>query len=95
MAELFTDLRKGTGATVISSAGGAEFAMESNEWKNGLFTYCLLNGLKNKKADLNRNGEIVLSELQIYLRNEVLKISKGQQQPTSRMENPAMDYRWW
>jgi hypothetical protein len=54
-----------------------------------------LNGLKNKKADLNRNGEIVLSELQIYLRNEVLRISKGQQQPTSRMENPAMDYRWW
>lgn len=95
MAELFTDLRKGTGATVISSAGGAEFAMESKEWKNGLFTYCLLNGLKNKKADLNKNGEVVLSELQIYLRNEVIRISKGQQQPTSRMENPAMDYRWW
>ncbi|MFK8038494.1 MAG: caspase domain-containing protein, partial [Crocinitomicaceae bacterium] len=47
---LFSDLRKGTGATVISSSGGMEFAMESDEWKNGLFTYCLINGIKSAKA---------------------------------------------
>lgn len=44
MKELFTDLRRGTGATVLSSAGGAEFAMESSEWKNGLLlTVCYLD----------------------------------------------------
>jgi uncharacterized caspase-like protein len=95
MSELFTDLRRGTGATVISSAGGAEYAMESDEWKNGLFTYCLLHGLKDKDADENKDGEIWLSELQSYLRKEVTLLSNGAQQPTSRMENLSMDFRVW
>jgi uncharacterized caspase-like protein len=95
MSELFTDLRRGTGATVISSAGGAEYAMESDEWKNGLFTYCLLHGLKDKAADANKDGEIWLSELQSYLRKEVTELSNGAQQPTSRIENLSMDFRVW
>lgn len=95
MGELFTDLRRGTGATVISSAGGAEYAMESDQWKNGLFTYCLLHGLKDKTADLNEDGQVMLSELQHYLRTEVTRLSNGAQQPTSRMENISMDFRIW
>jgi WD40 repeat protein len=95
MAELFTDLRKGTGATVISSAGGGEYAMESDQWKNGLFTYCLLHGLTSGSADLDRNGKIMLSEVQSYLRKEVTKLSNGQQQPTSRIENISLDFRIW
>jgi hypothetical protein len=95
MGELFTDLRRGTGATVISSAGGAEYAMESDQWKNGLFTYCLLHGLKDKAADANNDGQIMLSELQQYLRTEVTKLSNGAQQPTSRIENLSMDFRIW
>lgn len=93
--ELFVDLRKGTGATVISSSGGAEYAMESSTWKNGLFTYCLLNGLKSKKADLNNDGLIVLSELKMYVQNEVATLSKGKQTPTSRIENLTVDYGIW
>ena len=95
MSELFTDLRKGTGATVISSAGGVEYAMESEQWNNGLFTYCFLNGLTNKKADLDRDGIILLSELQQYLRTVVTKLSNGQQQPSSRMENISLDFQIW
>lgn len=92
---LFTDLRKGTGTTVISSAGGLEFAMESGSWKNGLFTYCLMNGIKSKTADLNKDGNIMLSELQEYLQNEVSKLSGGNQQPTSRFENLQGDFKVW
>ena len=92
---LFTDLRKGTGATVISSAGGMEFAMESSEWQNGLFTYCLLYGLKTQKADLNKDGVIMLSELQQYVATQVTQLSNGKQQPTSRIENNVMDWRVW
>jgi len=92
---LFTDLRKGTGATVISSAGGMEFAMESAEWKNGLFTYCLLNGITSNDADLNKDGEIWLSELQQYVGEQVKKLSGGKQQPTSRIENQIVDFRVW
>ena len=93
--ELFTDLRRGTGATIISSAGGVEYAMESDQWKNGLFTYCLLHGITDKTADLNQDGTIMLSELQEYIQNEVSKLSNGKQKPTSRLENISLDYPIW
>jgi WD40 repeat protein len=95
MDEMFTDVRKGTGATVISSAGGAEFAMESSEWKNGLFTYCLLEGLTSKAADANHDGEIKISELRDYVYAQVTKLSNGKQKPTARSENLSVDYRIW
>jgi WD40 repeat protein len=95
MQELFADLRRGSGATVISSAGGAEYAMESKEWKNGLFTFCLLSGMKNKDADFNKDGIIMLSELQQYVSGKVTEMSGGKQLPTSRRENLEFDYRVW
>ena len=93
--ELFTDLRRGTGATVVSSAGGGEYAMESGKWKNGLFTYCLINGIQTKEADLNKDGKIMLSELQKYVQSKVVELSGGKQQPTSRIENISSDFRVW
>jgi len=93
--ELFNDLRRGTGSTVISSAGGAEFAMESDTWKNGLFTYCLLNGLQNKTADLNADGSIMLLELQEYVVTKVTSLSNGKQVPNSRIQNMELDFRVW
>lgn len=95
MENMFVDVRKGTGATVISSAGGAEFAMESAEWQNGLFTYCLLSGISEKKADLNHDGQIHVSELRSYVYGEVIYLSEGKQKPTARAENLSIDYRVW
>lgn len=92
---LFNDLRKGTGATVISSAGGVEYAMESDEWKNGLFTYCMLMGLETRKADLNNDGTIMLLELQEYVIDRVTKLSKGKQTPNSRIQNIELDFPIW
>ena len=83
MKTVFADLRKGTGATVISSSGGAELSIESELYNNGLFTYCLINGLTNRLADLNKDKEIDLSELQRYIRDEVTKLSAGKQTPSS------------
>ncbi|OIQ29786.1 MAG: hypothetical protein BM555_05575, partial [Crocinitomix sp. MedPE-SWsnd] len=92
---LFTDLRKGTGATVISSAGGMEFAMEGDDWSNGLFTYCFIKGIKSKAADYDKNGEIWLSEIKRYVSEQVTELSNGKQQPTSRIENQVVDFRVW
>ena len=92
---LFTDLRKGSGATVISSAGGMEFAIESDDWNNGLFTYCFMKGIQSKAADLNKDGEIWLSEIQQYVSEQVYELSGGRQQPTSRIENQTIDFRVW
>ncbi|MFD1552754.1 hypothetical protein DNU06_08690 [Putridiphycobacter roseus] len=90
-ADLFSDTRKGTGATVISSAGGAEYAMESDEWKNGLFTYNFIRGFKERKADANGDGLIQISEIRTYVNKQVAIMSNNKQRPTAREENIAVD----
>lgn len=95
MRELFVDLRRGTGATVISSASGVEFAWEGDQWNNSVFTYTLLSGLKEQKADLNKDGQIMVSELQEYLATEVPKLTNNHQRPTMRLENISNDWRVW
>jgi WD40 repeat protein len=89
---LFSDIRQGSGATVISSAGGAEFAMESDQWKNGLFTYCMLEGIKTGKADYNGDTKIEVDELRRYVYENVKDLSNGKQRPTTRIENIQMNY---
>ncbi|HLP13281.1 MAG TPA: caspase family protein, partial [Flavobacteriales bacterium] len=95
MKEVFNDMRKGTGSNIVSSAGGYELAMESKEWNNGLFTYVLLDGIKSMQADLNKDGEIMISELKQWSGYKVSEISKGLQVPANRNENIRFDYRIW
>jgi hypothetical protein len=95
MQESFVNLDRRNGATVIAASAGSSFALESDEWNNGVFTYALLNGLRNKKADLNNDGKIMLSELQEYVQNEVVEQTNGLQKPNARQENLEFDYRIW
>ncbi len=95
MKIMFADLRIGSGSTIISSAGGQEYAYESAKIKNGVFTYVLLNGIKSKKADLNKDGKIMLSELQDYVMKTVTQLTKGRQNPTNRRQNIDSDFVIW
>jgi len=95
LQELFVDLRRGSGAMVISSAGGMEFAWEGGDFKNGLFTYSLLDGLKNRKADMNSDGMITVSELRDYVSKTVEDLTGGKQKPTMRRENIEFDFKVW
>jgi hypothetical protein len=95
MNDLFADMNTRSGTTVISSSGGVEYSMESGQWKNGLFTYCFLYGLETNKADMNHDGQIMLSEIKNYVRTEVTRLSGGSQQPNTRIENLNMDFRIW
>lgn len=95
MQELFANVSKGSGAVVISAAAGNSYALESDEWKNGVFTYALLSGLKTKSADLNKNGRITVTELKNFVSKEVERLTKGEQKPTSRRENLEFDFIVW
>ncbi|MEQ9402496.1 MAG: WD40 repeat domain-containing protein [Cyclobacteriaceae bacterium] len=91
MRSIYADLRDNTGTIVISSAGGAEYALESAEWKNGVFTFFMKQGLTNGDADLNGDGKIYASELQKYLSEKVYEATDGKQRPTTRVENLSYD----
>ncbi|MEO9533707.1 MAG: caspase family protein [Crocinitomicaceae bacterium] len=89
---LFADMRLNNGATVISSSGGSEFAIEGDQWNNGVFTYTLLQGIVSKEADANKDRRLTVSELQNYVQKGVFEKTGGRQTPTSRVENLNYDF---
>ena len=95
MQELFSNVNKGSGTVVISAAAGNSYALESDEWHNGVFTYAVINGLRNKAADKNRDGHVSVSELKDFVSREVERLTKGQQKPTSRNEYIEFDFKIW
>lgn len=87
LSDMFLDTRWGIGATVLSSAGGEELAVESPKWKNGLFTYCLIKGLEGDVADTDKDGKLTLKEWIDYTKSNVSRLSEGRQTPTLRSRN--------
>jgi len=90
--ELFADLRRGTGAVVISSSSGNEYSLEGEQWRNGVFTYAVLQALAAGRADRDGDGVVTVSELQAYVMEEVRRLTKEAQHPTVRRENLDYDF---
>jgi WD40 repeat protein len=88
MRELFVNVGKTTGATIISAAGGTQYALEKGDLKNGVFTYCILELLKNVPT-------LKISELKSNVTERVLQLTAGAQKPTSRNENIVIDWNVW
>lgn len=94
--EVFSEMKRTSGTYVISSAGAAEYAMEGDKWKNGVFTYCLLKGLQSGEADEDFDENITLNELKEYILQEVYFLTDGGQKPTIRIGNPFCEtFRVW
>ena len=91
LQDMFVDLRRGSGATVISSSQGAEYAFESSEQSNGLFTYSLMEALDGK-ATPNKDGQITISTVGDYVKKRVQDLTKGKQNPNLRGVNLEEDF---
>jgi hypothetical protein len=65
---------------VFLSSTNQEYSIELSELQQGLFTYCLINGMKGA-ADINKDKYITAGELFIYARKTVEAKSKGKQKP--------------
>ena len=92
LQKTFVDLRSSTGAIVISAAGGREFAIETDDIQNGIFTASVKQAFTDKAADKNQDGVISISELRAYTYSEVLRLSNGAQKPTTREHNLDVDF---
>ena len=93
MQQYFADISKGKGAVVISASAGEENALESAEWKNGVFSFCFIQSVFEGKGDTNRDGHVSVSEVKEYMEKEVLRLTNGRQRPASRKEN--LEWDWW
>ena len=72
------------GVVIMSGSTGEESSLESEEWQHGVFTLSLIEGLKNKKADIKTDGIIFLRELDFYVSNNVNELTNGKQNPTTQ-----------
>jgi len=88
MQTLFVNISQGTGTTIISAAGGMQYAQERGDLKNGVFTYCILDACRN-------NQHLTVSQLQQLVSENVVRLTNGLQQPTSRTETSNFDWRIW
>ncbi len=96
MKDLFVDVRKGSGATIIGSARGVDLAIDGGTGKVSVFTQALLEGLRDKKADTPAfDGKITVNELQQYLGKKVENLTRGVQKPVYRTENLGNDWKIW
>jgi biopolymer transport protein ExbD len=92
LTDNFSKLQRGSGATIISSSSGIQVSHEGDQWHNGLFSYCLMQGLRDKKCDTNHDGKVSIRELQSYCASSVLTLSNGNQRPSARRENRLLDF---
>jgi len=88
-----------SGITVLAAAAGEELALESDAWRNGLFTHSLrlASSLDFERdgfvwrADTNRDGQLTLSEVLKQTRSTASELSKGRQRPSLRAQNFERD----
>ncbi|WP_414002782.1 caspase family protein [Maribacter sp. 2304DJ31-5] len=88
----FNEYRSDFGINVISSSKGVEFSYEDNNWKNGLFTYGLLEILQNQEKYFPNQTGIKVSSLSKQVGELVSNLSKGLQNPGSRSVNIRNDF---
>jgi WD40 repeat protein len=88
MQNLFVNVGKSTGATIISAAGGMQYAQERGDLKNGVFTYSILEAF-------NQNKSLTVSQLKKIVGERVTALTNGLQKPTSRNETINVDWEVW
>jgi hypothetical protein len=88
MQSLFVNVGKGTGATIISAAGGMQYAQERGDLKNGVFTYSIIEAM-------NSNASLSVSQLKKIVGERVTQLTNGLQKPTSRNETNNYDWIIW
>ena len=68
------------GVVVFASSTGQEESEEKDEWGNGAFTKALLEGLGGK-ADFMRAGRVTYAALNLFVSEEVTRLTSGRQRP--------------
>jgi len=83
---VFADLRRRSGAIVLSSSSGTELSYESDALRQGQFTHAVLRGLRGE-ADRDGDGAVDTDELRWFVADEVRRNTGGAQTPRVDRDN--------
>jgi WD40 repeat protein len=79
------------GVIVFAASTGRQYAQESTEWRNGVFTKALLEGVGGK-ADHARSGRVTHKMLDLYTSERVKTLTKGSQSPVTIVPQGVPDF---
>jgi uncharacterized caspase-like protein len=74
------DLSQRDGRMILTASDANQLSQELAEFRHGIFTYYLLQGLEGD-ADLDKDGAVTVRELHLYLQRKVHEKSGGNQTP--------------
>ena len=85
-------IHSGVGSVIMTATTGRGYSYEKSEWGHGAFTKSLIEGIDEAKADYNKNGEISIKEIDLYITERVKKLTKGKQKPTTVISESIPDF---
>ncbi|MDM8568522.1 caspase family protein [Thiotrichales bacterium HSG1] len=78
------------GVVVFAASTGSQTSQEHTKWQNGAFTEALLEAFK--QADYTKDGSISINELDLYVSDQVKKLTNGDQTPTTSKPETVPDF---
>ena len=90
MKNVFGSQSQQEGINVIAASGGMEYALESPQRNNGVFSYALLKAFTANVPELEDGFSV--TRLQQYLARTVRTLTRGLQTPSERTINPDNDF---
>lgn len=91
--EMFSAGSSRRGINMVAASAGAEYALETGEVQNGVFTASVIEALREPAwRDCDRNGILTVEELCTAARDAVAKRTNGLQTPSlSMLENRGLN----
>ena len=81
-------MNKGTASYISAAAQDYQAALENRQLGHGIVTYCILKAIENGTS-LN------VAQFQEIVRQQVVKLSSGKQEPTTRTETGKYNWKLW
>ena len=79
----------------MTATTGSGYSYEREEWGHGAFTKSFLDGLGKMRADYDGDGSITIKEIDLYITNNVKKLTEGKQKPTTIIPNSVPNFAIW
>ncbi len=74
---------QGTGTLIFASSMSSELSIESNAWQHGAFTQAILDTLSAPEADVDGDGTLNFTELELSVKTRVRRMTGNEQNPTA------------